>query len=320
MKNPAQNAIFKTVGENISQSNSKLIDSYLKYIEKVQGYSARTVVSYRHDLSRLGDYALNHNLAFEDFSFEDARDFSFGLYQENLAPSSINRILSSSRSFFHTMCENGQRQDNPFARVSHAKQGRRLPTVLSDSEVEMILDSPVTDYTSLTEVTMFNLFYSTGCRLSEIINMKVGDIDFAKGRVSVLGKGSKMRYVFLTNRALSCLDAYLPERKKVLESLNLTSDVLLVNKKGKKLPLSSVHVIFEKYGNKYGITKKFTPHVFRHTFATHLLDNDSDIRLVQALLGHESIGTTQIYTHITTKRLEKVYRNAHPHSGAEKEN
>lgn len=303
----------------IEAENREYIDTFLNYLKSVQGYSDRTVVSYAHDLRRLEQYLIKHNLAVKDMVFEDARSFSLSLYEEKLSSATINRILSANRTFFHNLCENGVTSIQPFARVGRAKQGQRIPTVLAHSEIDAILNCEVSDYTSLMEKTMFNLFYSTGCRLSEIINMRIRDIDIEKRRVLVTGKGDKQRYVFLTSRAIDMLGEYLPEREKTLKRNRIDNeDTVLINKKGKKLPLSSVHVIFDKYRLKLGLTKKFTPHVFRHSFATHLLDNDTDIRVVQALLGHESIGTTQVYTHVTGTRLENVYRKAHPHSKMDK--
>ena len=149
--------------------------------------------------------------------------------------------------------------------------------------------------------------------------MKLGDMDLNERRILVTGKGNKQRYVFLTVRALDMIRTYLPERQKVLEKAGMENeDTVLVNAKGKQLPLSTVHSIFDKYRDRLGLSKKFTPHVFRHSFATHLIDNNSDIRVVQVLLGHESIGTTQIYTHVTGKRLEEVYRKSHPHGRKDK--
>lgn len=301
--------------QNFTEQNKKLIEAYLDYLVNVRGYSEKTAISYRHDLLRLEEYLTKHSLELKNFVFEDARDFTLSLYEEKLSHATINRILSANRSFFHNLCEKNEIQAQPFTRIKRAKQGQRLPTVLTQEEIDSVLNAEISDYTSLMEVTMFNLFYSTGCRLSEIIEMKVDDINIEERRILVTGKGNKQRYVFLTHRAISFLDKYLPKRTQILKQ-NRAEDnkILLINKKGKKLPLSSVHIIFDKYRVKLGITKKFTPHVFRHSFATHLLDNNSDIRFVQALLGHQSIGTTQIYTHVTSRRLESVYRNAHPHA------
>ena len=295
------------------------MDGFLKYLKEVRGYSEKTVVSYAHDLRRLDDFLVSHGLTLQEMVFEDARAFTADLYDQELSHATINRILSANRTFFHHLRENGTVTSDPFRRVSGAKNTRKIPTVLAPEEVEKILGSPVTDYTSLMEVTMFNLFYSTGCRLSEVLGMKLGDMDLKERRILVTGKGNKQRYVFLTVRALDMIRTYLPERQKVLEKAGMENeDTVLVNAKGKQLPLSTVHSIFDKYRDRLGLSKKFTPHVFRHSFATHLIDNNSDIRVVQVLLGHESIGTTQIYTHVTGKRLEEVYRKSHPHGRKDK--
>ena len=294
--------------------NRVYIDEFLTYLKDVQGYSEKTVVSYAHDLRRLDDFLVSHDLSVTEMVYEDARAFTSDLYDEELSHATINRILSANRTFFHSLLENGYITIDPFKRVSSAKNTRKIPTVLTEEEIEMILSCPTDDYTSLMEVTMFNLFYSTGCRLSEILGMKIQDMDIRNRRISVIGKGNKQRYVFLTMRAVEMLDVYLPQRAEVLERTKTKDDgTVLINIKGKQLPLSTVHSIFDKYSERLGLSKKFTPHVFRHSFATHLLDNDSDIRVVQVLLGHESIGTTQIYTHVTSKRLEEVYRKSHPH-------
>ena len=294
--------------------NRAYIDSFLKYLSDVQGYSEKTVISYAHDLKRLDEFLDSHDLDVRDMVYEDARTFVADLYDQNLSPASINRIISGNRMFFRNLLENSVVSSDPFKRVSGAKNGRKIPTVLAREEIEAILSCPTDDYTSLMEITMFNIFYSTGCRLSEVMGMRIPDIDFENRRIIVTGKGNKQRFVFLTIRAKEILQRYLPQRAEVIKRSRAEDDgTVLINSKGKKLPLSTVHSIFDKYRLRLGLTKKFTPHVFRHSFATHLIDNDSDIRVVQVLLGHESIGTTQIYTHVTGKRLEEVYRNSHPH-------
>ncbi len=303
------------VENDVEKTNNGMIDFFLEYMVKVRGCSEKTRVSYAHDLKRLADYLDKHSLYIGDMVFEDARNFTSQLYEQNICGNTINRILSGCRSFCRYLMEDGVLKTQPFARVRGVKQGRRIPTVLSDNEINRLLDFPYNDYSSLMEITMFNLFYSTGCRLSELLDIKMKDVDFDGRRIIVTGKGDKQRYVFLTEKALKILTEYVGERAVLLESLNKYSDILLLNKKGNRLPNSSVHIIFDRYSDILGLSKRFTPHVFRHTFATHLLDNDADIRIVQALLGHESIGTTQIYTHVSGKKLKNVYENAHPHSG-----
>lgn len=296
-------------------TNEESVESYLKYLMEVQGYSKHTVVSYGHDLQRLLDYCNKHSLSLNEFQYDDAKEFSLELYEQELSSATINRIISGCRSFFHQLCESEQTKVQPFTRVTRAKQKQRIPTVLTEEEIQDILSCPITDFTSLMEMTMFNIFYSTGCRLSEVLDMQISQIDFENRRALVTGKGSKQRYVFFTNPAISIMKRYANERNQLIKDLKIEDPgCFLINKKGKKLPTSTVHVIFDTYKIKVGITKQFTPHVFRHSFATHLLDNNSDIRIVQTLLGHESVGTTQIYTHVTSKRLEKVYNDTHPHS------
>lgn len=313
-----ENMEHKDIGLDVQAANHALIDEFLTYLGSVQGYSEKTVVSYAHDLGRLDDFMSKRGIYVGDMAFEDARSFAAGLYDENLSPATINRILSANRSFFHNLCENGVTTVQPFKRVKGAKKGQRIPTVLTKEEVESILNCPTDDYRSLMEVTMFNVFYSTGCRLSEVLGMHLGDIDLDSRRVLVMGKGSKQRFVFLTPHTVDLLKEYLIQRDAVLEENGIEGeDALFVTKKGRRLPVSTVHSIFDRYGVMLGLAKKFTPHVFRHSFATHLLDNDLDIRMVQVLLGHESIGTTQIYTHVTGKRLEEVYRSKHPHGRKE---
>ncbi len=298
--------------------NRAYMDGFLSYLGDVRGYSKKTVISYAHDLMRLEDYLSSHDLSLTEMVYEDARQFVAELYEQELSHATINRVLSGNRTFFHHLLENGVVTVDPFKRVSSAKNVRKIPTVLAPEEVERILSSPTEDYTSLMEVTMFNIFYSTGCRLSEVMGMKLQDMDLKARRVLVTGKGNKQRFVFLTGRAVEILMEYLPERERVLREHKVEGeDTLLINSKGRQLPLSTVHSIFDKYRERLGLSKKFTPHVFRHTFATHLIDNDSDIRVVQVLLGHESLGTTQIYTHVTGKRLEEVYRKSHPHGRKE---
>ncbi len=296
-------------------SNKDLIDKYLEYLLKVRSFSPKTVTSYAHDLKILEEFLEKRKMSLSDMVFEDAREFFLMLYDLGYKSASINRIISGCRSFYHYLCANSYTSVQPFSRIAQAKQGRRIPSVLSENELDKLLNYEYTDYSSLMEVTMFNLFYCTGCRLQELLSMKISDLELKEHRARVMGKGSKQRYVFFTERAERLLGEYLPQRSIVLDSLRKEDDgTLLINKKGNKLPNSSVHAIFDKYRDELGLTKKFTPHVFRHTFATRLLDKDTDIRIVQALLGHENIGTTQIYTHVSGARLEAVYKKTHPHA------
>ena len=212
-----ENMENKDIGLEGQKANRALIDEFLTYLGSVQGYSEKTVVSYAHDLGRLDEFMSKRGIYVGDMAFEDARSFAAGLYDEGLSPATINRILSANRSFFHNLCESGVTTVQPFKRVKGAKKGQRIPTVLTEEEVQSILNCPTTDYKSLMEVTMFNVFYSTGCRLSEVLGMKLGDLDLDSRRVLVTGKGSKQRFVFLTPHTVDLLRQYLVQRDAVLE-------------------------------------------------------------------------------------------------------
>lgn len=292
------------------ESNERLAEEYLAHLGKVLGYSQNTVDSYRFDLEKLLEFLRERSLRLEDLADADARAFVSTLMDRRLSPNSVNRILSAMRGFFHHLCATGRLSDNPFSRIRGSGRYRRLPSVLSVAEVHSILACPHDDYRSLLAVTVFNILYSTGCRLSEMTGMDLGDLRWEESRILVLGKGGRQRYVFLTPKAKAVLKEYLD----AAEALGWGERrPLLVDKGGKRLSSSLVHSIFEEYRTRLGITKRFTPHVFRHSFATHLLDNDAGIRQVQELLGHSSISTTQIYTHLTNERLRKVYERSFPH-------
>lgn len=292
-------------------SNRQLMDGFLDYLATMRGYSRNTVDSYRFDLEKLMDFLGQRGIRLSDMASEDARAFVVSLMALNPAKTTMNRLLSSMRGFFHYLCMEEAVKDNPFMRIKGSSHYRRLPSVLSEQEIEAILDTPYETYTELLCVTIFNIFYSTGCRLSELIGMNLRDLDMEGSRILVMGKGSKQRYVFLTPKAKTILKEYLD--RKAAAVMVEDKEALFVNKSGKRLSTSFVHSIFNKYKTELSITKKFTPHVFRHSFATHLLDHDSGIRVVQEMLGHSSISTTQIYTHLTGERLRKVYEQSFPH-------
>lgn len=291
-------------------SNRQLMDGFLEYLATMRGYSRNTVDSYRFDLEKLIVFLNERGIRLSDMASEDARAFVVGVMALNPAKTTMNRLLSSARGFFHYLCMEDVVKDNPFVRIKGSSHYRRLPSVLSEQEIKAILDTPYETYTELLCVTIFNIFYSTGCRLSELIGMDSKNLDMEDSRILVMGKGSKQRYVFLTPKAKAILKEYLDRKAAIMVE---DKDALFVNKSGKRLSTSFVHSIFNKYKTELSITKKFTPHVFRHSFATHLLDHDSGIRVVQEMLGHSSISTTQIYTHLTGERLRKVYEQSFPH-------
>lgn len=315
-------------GKELHDVNETAVSEYLAYLRDVRKLSDYTEISYHHDLMKLVEFLDARRLGVFEMTDVDARAFVRELLKRDngrdgvFSPSSVNRTLCGIRSFFHHFYQFGRCSCNPFSEISSGRKRVRLPNVLSKDEVRRIIDLPWDDFASLRDVMMFNLFYSTGCRLSELLSMDESDIDLTEARALVKGKGSKERYVFLTDHAKSLLVEYLPRKRALQVRCGIDSpkdfSALLVNLRGKRLSAAGVHSIFETYQVKLGMQKQFTPHVLRHSFATHLLDNGSGIRVVQELLGHSSISTTQIYAHVSNERLRKVYLQSHPHGRKEK--
>lgn len=299
------------------QDNQAHIESYLAYLKEVRHLSEHTLTAYRNDLKRLNDFLTERSLSLLDTTHADARRFTGRLLQKKYAPATVNRTLAAIRGFYRYAYRTGLCSVNPFDRIEGTSRRRRLPEVLSRREVMEILSVPPTDFLSLRNSVMFHLFYATGCRLSELLAVDIGDVDVAEERILVLGKGSRQRFVFLNPSAKALLLRYLPLRRQWQTEHGVTEEpdsrALLIDTRGKRLSASSVHSIFDTYRIKLGLGKRFTPHVLRHSFATHMLNNGSDIRLVQELLGHASISTTQIYTHVSNERLRAVYEHSHPH-------
>jgi site-specific recombinase XerD len=303
---------------NLWTENESLVDSYLIYLEQIRSLSPLTVISYKNDLYQFLGYLKENNLDLKAIKYIEARRYIAQIINsKEFKNTSINRKISSLRQFYQFLVKQQQLSINPFERIAAAKRGRRLPHLLSLEEVERLLSIEELDFISLRDKLIFNLFYSTGCRLSELLNANIRDLELEDERMIVKGKGSVERYVFINPQTTVTLERYLREKEAYQIGLkNITNDdleALLIGERGKRLSPSSLHSIFEKYRKKLAIGLRFTPHMLRHSFATHMLDNDASIRVVQKLLGHKSIATTQIYTHVSRQRLRQVYEKSHPH-------
>lgn len=282
----------------------------MQYLQEVRGLSLATITAYGTDLHEYADFlqqdnveltAVDRHLA-SRYVAQLMRGFSY------VAPT-INRKLSSLRGLYRYLVKRGKIEADPFATIQSTSRYRRLPRLVDKETILRVLSLPIVDFYSLRDVTIFHLFYSSGCRLAELLSINIKDVDLQSMRILVVGKGNKERYLFLTPATTTLLERYIAQRML----LNHTTDALFVGKQGKRLSASSLHSIFEKARVTLALEGQFTPHMLRHSFATHLLDNDAGIRLVQQLLGHSSIATTQIYTHVTQKRLRAVYEQSHPH-------
>ncbi len=292
------------------------IDEFLHYCKNIKNFSKHTISSYGHDLKLFADYIDSYALIFGELRFEDARRFVAQLKRDSYEESSMNRIISGIKSFYRYCLRFDILEENPFSLVKSMKSMRKLPSVLTVDEVSNFIHAPGYDVIGMRDRVIFRVLYSTGCRLSELLAMNIPDLDLHQKRVVVHGKGDKDRFVFLSENTIKDIKLFIPLREQYLTSRGLVEAVgrpLFINKQGKQLTPQGVHYIFHTYAKKIGIDKHVTPHTFRHTFATHLLDHDAGIRVVQELLGHENISTTQIYSHVSVKRLKDVYIDTHPH-------
>jgi integrase/recombinase XerC len=243
-----------------------------------------------------------------------AREYLLALEKKRYSRRSIARKLSSARSFFRFLAREKLADQNPFENLLTPKLPKKLPNFLYPEELQSLLDAPEQkDARGLRDRAILEVLYGTGLRVTEIKRMNMNDVDFDEGEIKVLGKGSKERIVLFGSHARTALERYLKEGRPGLVG-GKKSPALFINRRGSRLTTRSVERMIVHYAKKAGLTKKVTPHTLRHSFATHLLSGGADLRMVQELLGHVSLSTTQVYTHITKERLKEVYDSAHPRS------
>ncbi len=296
-------------------SLSEIVEGYITYTLRLRTLSPLSVESYKRDLARFTHFIEEGEYDFRKLRSKDARRFIGSLHREHLKESTINRILSTLKGFYR-YCNRFQiTGSSPFADTRGLRQKRSLPHVLSDTEIGEFIYGESMDFKSLRNRALFLLLYSTGCRVSEAVSIQRSDVEIETGRIKVMGKGGKERYLFLTELAKEEIGLYLGARDIKFPEQKDTNKALLVNLRGGELTARGVAWIIDSMVKKIAMDKHVSPHTFRHTFATHLLDHGADIRVVQELLGHASVSTTQIYTHVGVERLRKVYAEAHPHGG-----
>jgi integrase/recombinase XerC len=281
------------------------VEHFLKYLAVERGASNHTLRGYRTDLADCSAFLERRRLgALAAADARALRAYLADLHERGLARSSVARRLAALRSFYHFLVRRGHARGNPAKELSTPKLPKRLPTYLPIDESEALLraDGPATATTS-RDGAILELFYATGVRVAELAGLSVEDVDLRDGAVRVLGKGSKERIVPVGGKAVQALRAYLGGR---------AGGPLFLNGRGGGLTVRSLHRIVRGRAHAAGLSRRVSPHTLRHTFATHLLDAGADLRLIQELLGHARLGTTQKYTHVTTDRLMKVYDAAHP--------
>ena len=282
----------------------KYIGKFISYLEVEKNYSPHTVLNYRKDLEEFTAHLGKTPLAKVEYMM--LRKFLADLRGKNLKPRSLARKMSTLRSFFRFLQKEGYLKDNPAALLMTPKLDKSLPKFLTEEEMKKYIEAPKEDKMfSKRNRAILEMLYSTGMRVSELVGLNVEHVDFFGQIVKVAGKGKKERLIPIGDTALKAIKSYLDERKD-------KKSVLFLNKNGTRISTRGVCDVTHKYLHQFGSDKKISPHVLRHSFATHLLDRGADLRSVQELLGHANLSTTQIYTHVTTDRLKKVYDKAHP--------
>ena len=292
----------------------RVLDRYLESLELERGLARNTVEGYRNDLSRLGGALAKK--AGADLLAATAADLSAhmrDLQRQGLSPRSSARALSAIRGFYDHLVTAGERKDNPAVNLLPPKLWKPLPKVLSEAEVEALLAAPdVATPLGLRDRAMFELLYATGLRVSELVGLTLPQLRLDAGFLIAFGKGSKERVVPVGDQAEDWVKRYLRDvRPELSRGRHLH---VFVNKDGDSLSRVGFWMIIKKYGLKAGLRSEISPHILRHSFATHLLEHGADLRAVQTMLGHADISTTQIYTHIHQQRLKSLYDRFHPRS------
>ena len=297
---------------NMENSKTKLINEYLDYLKYEKNYSSYTVINYNNDIEEYFLYLDRESINYLDVEYSDLRFYLMYLKDEKEDNnSSIDRKLSALRGFYKYLANNKYIKSNPFKLLSGLKKSKKLPRYFEYNELEELfnvcdLKTPIGQRDRL----LLEMLYATGVRVGELVNIKVSDIDSGTRNILILGKGNKERYVIYGEYCEEILKIYLNEGRVLLNKKN--SDYLFLNKTGGNLTERGVRYILDNLIEKTSINKKISPHMIRHSFATHLLNEGCDLLTVQKLLGHESIKATQIYTHVTTDRLKEVYYNSFP--------
>ena len=289
------------------------IASFLTHVRVEKGLSSNTVEAYRRDLLKFEDFAKKRKLGLEATRRDDLVDFLAGLYRQKLESKTVARHLVTLRNFFRYAQVQELITEDPSVTLESPKIRRSLPGYLRLEEVERLLEQP-DPKTPLgqRDRAMLEVLYSTGLRVSELIGLRVSDLDVKVGCVRCIGKGDKERIVPVGKKALGMVERYLREARPKLLGKVTGSPTLFVNRRGRQLTRVGVWKILSEYGRRAGLRVALTPHMLRHSFATHLLERGADLRSVQLMLGHSDISTTQIYTHVVEERLKQIYKAHHP--------
>lgn len=298
------------------------IDNYLSYLNKIKNYSDHTLTSYSNDLSQFRDFLTISKISFDDIDLNVLKSFIaeisdpkskvFNISKTKnfkYSSKSVSRKISALKAFYKYLYKNKLVEKNIASFLVFPKTSKNLPQFLNKNEIERLFDEKKIIETDLLEKAILELFYSTGIRAAELRTLTMQNVSFDKNTVKVTGKGNKIRIIPFGKKAEEALRDYMSIRE-IVNVNNL--DLVFLNKRGKPLYEMFIYRLVKKNIGKISDIKKKSPHVLRHSFATHLLENGADIMAIKDLLGHSSLSTTQVYTHVTPDKLKKVYEKAHP--------
>lgn len=298
------------------------ITLFKRYLKHERRFSDHTVLNYNIDLRDFESFLIEEGItAIQEVGFSVARRFITYLYKKGLSRSSINRKISALRSFFRFLVGEGFVEDNPFLLISLQRKPKKMPRFLQEEEIAALFDA-IDRSTVLGQrnYAIIDLLYGCGLRVSELVNLDLDDILWDLNVLSIHGKGNKERYVPLNDTTKGTLLEYVLKTRPQLAMVSRSNTIaVFLNHRGKRLTTRGVRDILNRVIQEAAGISNLSPHMLRHSFATHLLNHGADIRSVQALLGHESLSTTQIYTHVSRERLKDIYLQAHPHAKEEKD-
>lgn len=301
--------------------SQQVVQVFLDYLKYEKRYSVHTLISYETDLRGFTDYIAMQfgNVSLQEINHSFVRSWLASLKEGGLTAKSINRKISSLKSFFKYHLKTGDIRVTPMAKVISPKIPRRLPVFIKESETASLINTvnkSTEDWKSLNGKMLITIFYATGMRLSELTGLKEKQVDFSKSQIKVLGKGNKERILPVSREVMAAVKEYVQLKKKEFATEHSAADkqgpVLLVTEKGKKMYPKYAYLLVKKLLGEASTLDKKSPHVLRHTFATHLMNNGADLNAVKELLGHSSLASTQVYTHNTIEKLKDIHKKAHP--------
>lgn len=296
---------------NNNNKYNTYLNNFISYLTNNKRYSPYTITSYKKDTYDYLEFLKKNNIDIKNSNYKIVEEYSKYLYKNKLSKRSIARKYSSIRTFYNYLEKNNILENNIFNLLENPKKEEKLPHFINEYELDKMFEIPDNSPKGQRDRLILELLYGTGVRVSELVNIKINDIDFNNNSIKVRGKGNKDRYVFYGKYCKEAINNYIKNGR--ISLLNgQTCDYLLLNRFGKNISVVSIRKILNEIINKCSLDIKISPHVLRHTFATHLLNEGADIMHVKELLGHSSLSTTSIYTHVTNEKIKDVYYKTHP--------